>query len=195
MRALLVAATVLLALACEDGAGAPPHPQATQPLPAPRGEVGAQRARRDDSVPARGSVVPSDDPQLRPPWVKGGGGGAGGRFPERNGRPMMEPEEAEAAAKEIAQARMEGDTPCEQAYDALDRFRAEFQENTPWVPGRRPNRERFMESCLAMPRPLQQCMVPSYLRAHEEECEQVGSRWHHMTSPGAGDPAEQGQEG
>ena len=190
MRALLLAA-LLLGAGCGDDAPAESSAQATQPLPAPRPEeVGAQRARHADSVPGRGSIVPSDDPQVRPTWVGGGGGGSSaGRFPDRNGRRVMDEGEAQAAATAIAQARMEGDTPCEQAYDALDRFRADFQESTPWVPSRRANRERFMESCLALPQPLQQCMVPSYLRAHEEECAQVGERWPGMTGPGAA-PAE-----
>lgn len=200
MRGALVLALVLGGAACGDDAPAERPAQATQPLPAPRGQleddVGAQRARQGESVPGRGTVVASDDPRVRPPWVGGGGGGGGpGRFPDRNGRRTMDEDQAQAAASAIAQARMEGDSPCEQAYDALDRFRADFQKNTPWVPSRRPDRGRFMESCLALPRPLQQCMVPSYLRAHEEECSQVGQRWPAMTGPGEGSPlAPEGNE-
>lgn len=189
MRRILVV-MVLAVAACGDDTAEPP-PRATQPPPDRSGpDIGAQRARSERSIPGRGTVVPSDDRRSRPPWVRGGG-----RFPDRRGRQVMSDEAARRSAEAIVAARSDDDSPCGQAFDALSRFVEDFQEDTPWVPGRRPERERFMEMCTALPRPLQQCMVPSYHRANEAECEQVRARWPRMTGSAGMDAPEEGREG
>lgn len=180
----------VLAFACGEERGEV-HPQAVQgPSPRAGVDVGAQRARVDDSIPGRGSVIPSEDRSARPSWVGGGGGGTGGRFPDRNGRPMMSEEEAKAAAGALASETPDGDSPCEQAFGVLSRFATEFQEKTPWVPRRGPDRRRFLQGCLALPRPLQECLVPSYHRANAAECEEVRQRWPAMTGEDATRPPE-----
>ncbi len=189
------ALALCLILAGCDGGGAEVPPQAVAPPPSRGPDLGAQRARADESVPGRGRVVPSDDRSTRPPWVQGGGGGGGGRFPERRGREVMSQEEAQAASRALVEANLEGDSPCQEAYDALARFSEDFQEKAPWVPRRRPDRGRFLESCLALPRPLQQCLVPGYHRSHEQECERVRTEWPSLTGARAAPTPDQGEEG
>lgn len=168
---MLAIACVLAACGTETSEELPYEPLGSSGA---RVEERAQAGLDETSVPARGRVVPSDDQSARPPWVSGrGGGGGAGRFPDRQGRPMMTDEEAAAASREIVQAPPEGDGPCAQAYSALAQLSGSFQEKTPWVPRSRPDRGGFMEGCLSLPPEAQRCLVPQYRAAHEADCNQA----------------------
>jgi hypothetical protein len=150
-------------------------------------------------MPATTRVVPSPAGSV----MLGAGGGGGGGVDRPPGMPrgrMMEGEEAEEASRAVLAANHPGNTHCAQAYAALLQFAEAYRDATPdaqrrWPRGR-PNRRRFMEGCLAKPEPMQQCMVPSYLRSHAEECEEITRSWHRDMDvprgmePGADQPEE-----
>lgn len=87
--------------------------------------------------------------------------------------PRMDDRALNAAATAAEHAPPGRDT-CESAVNAIVAMLDAAESESP---GRerlpRPEREDFLTACRALPGPAQQCLLPTYAMAHQEECNRV----------------------
>jgi hypothetical protein len=89
-----------------------------------------------------------------------------------------DPAKAMGAAMNAA-ATATGDTPCEQAYNAIDAMIKAMEKNMP--PGGKsstgmPPKDKFIAGCKELPAQLQQCMVMTYAMQHQQECKDAQAK-------------------
>ena len=80
----------------------------------------------------------------------------------------------------VAAGEAKGDTPCDQAYNAIEAMIKAMEKNMP--PGAKaqgggmPEKAKFVAGCNELPKEMQQCMVMSYAMAHQKECQDAKAK-------------------
>ncbi len=88
--------------------------------------------------------------------------------------PIVTNNRAENAAFVAAEHAPAGRDTCETAVIGLTAMLDAAQsESAAGTELPRPHREDFVTACRALPQPAQQCLVPVYAMAHQEDCERV----------------------
>jgi hypothetical protein len=78
-----------------------------------------------------------------------------------------------------AAAEAKGDTPCEQAYNAIEAMIKAMEKNMPpggKAQGGMPEKAKFVAGCKELPPQMQQCMVMSYAMGHQKECQEAQAK-------------------
>jgi hypothetical protein len=101
---------------------------------------------------------------------------AGAQSTEKTQRKTMNEAVKEAAARAIeASKEFEvGDTSCERAYGGLTGFAKSLTKEfgTKKAP-RKVDHDGFIELCESLPPEAQQCLIPSYVLEHADQCREV----------------------
>ena len=139
----------LVGVGCDEEGGAPPAAAAVA-APAPAAPAAAPAA----AAPAAAPAAP--------------GAPAGAADP---GKALGAGLQAAAEAK--------GDTPCEQAYNAIEAMIKAMEKNMPpggKAQGGMPEKAKFVAGCKELPPQMQQCMVMSYAMGHQKECQEAQAK-------------------
>ncbi|MEM9190052.1 MAG: hypothetical protein AAGF12_12790 [Myxococcota bacterium] len=159
-------------------------PEPTAPPPASEPEFSHLRnetAAGRETMPVITMRAPSSGSSSR---MSGGGGGGSGRHVDRrrakglprSGLPYTAAEAAEVSTEVVAQ-EPQGNSPCAQAWVAFRAVTEGYRERSPQADHTAPNRGRFMEGCLAKPRAMQECMVPTHYVANQEDCDRIARNY------------------
>jgi hypothetical protein len=164
MNRSLGIALVLALAGCDEKKDAPPPPP---PPPAAAAPAAAAPAAPAAAAPAAAAAAP--------------GAAAPAAAAPAAGAPAAaaDPAKALGAAVNAAAAPAAGDTPCEQAFNAIEAMIKAMEKNMP--PGGKstasmPDKAKFVAGCKELPPAVQQCMVMSYAMAHQQECKDAQAK-------------------
>jgi hypothetical protein len=152
---LMTRSLIVLALAlagCEEKKDAPPPP----PPPAAAAPAAAAPAAPAAAVAAQPTTAAPGAPAA-----------------------AADPAKAMGAALNAAAAPAAGDTPCEQAFNAIEAMIKAMEKNMPpggKATGSMPDKAKFVAGCKELPPAVQQCMVMSYAMAHQQECKDAQAK-------------------
>jgi hypothetical protein len=153
-------ALMVALVGCEEKKEPPPPPPAPPAAAAPAAPAAAAPAAAAAAPGAPAAAAPGAPAAAAP------------------GAPAADPAKALGAAMNAA-AEAKGDTPCEQAFNAIDAMIKAMEKNMPPggnSTGQMPDKAKFIAGCKELPPQVQQCMVMSYAMAHQQECKDAQAK-------------------